>query len=127
MSAVSTEGEMYSCHRFVGMKDYVIGDARSGLEEVKIVRFFRKVEDAYKPTRSQCMARLVCGGMCYYTAADGAGGFDSPYEVACNSYRRYLKSAVGFLLQMRDMDAEDAISYQKLLSGYESEVELPDS
>lgn len=40
MATVSTDGNIYPCHRFVGMDNFIIGDVFEGIYSDKIVKFF---------------------------------------------------------------------------------------
>jgi uncharacterized protein len=116
MAAVSTEGKIYPCHRFVGMDGYAIGDVEGGVQEERVDEFFRRSAAAYEEKCSACWARLICGGICYYRTASGDGYFQAPEELDCESYRASLRSAIGFLLELRSMTKEQVNRYVTNLS-----------
>ncbi|NCB23761.1 MAG: SPASM domain-containing protein, partial [Deltaproteobacteria bacterium] len=64
MAAVAVSGEIYPCHRFVGLKGTRLGhlhDYRAG----ELNNYHRAVVDNLPVCRG-CWARYLCGGGCFY-------------------------------------------------------------
>lgn len=113
MVATSTDGHLYPCHRFVGMEEYRVGSVREGVDDEKVAEFFGAADAASEPECSKCMARLVCGGFCFYHVADGKGGFEPPEETECEGVRNGLKFSIRLMMEMRELDAAAAGQYAK--------------
>lgn len=111
MAAASTDGKIYPCHRFVGMKDYVIGTIASGVDAEKVQAFFATADAANNAKCEVCFARQICGGFCFYNIADGAGGFQPPDERECDGFRDSVKHAISILLRLQDLPPEQARRY----------------
>jgi uncharacterized protein len=111
MSAVSTDGNVYPCHRFVGMKDYAIGTAAEGVDEEKVKGFFAAADAANHANCSVCFARQICGGFCFYNISDGTGGFVPPPVEECDSFRDSIKYAIATVLRLREFPAEVSQRY----------------
>ena len=112
MSAVATNGKIYPCHRFVGMEPYAIGDmASGGIDDGLRQQFFERFNEAGQTKCQVCMARLLCGGMCYFSVADKGGGFMAPPEEACENIRGSLKRAIGYLMLLQKLPREHARTY----------------
>jgi len=112
MAAVATNGTVYPCHRFVGMEEYKIGHiAAGGVDTSEVEKFFARASESAYPHCKSCMARLICGGMCFFTIADGKGGFTGPQEDDCNRARRGLRRAIEFVMDLEEMPRERAASY----------------
>lgn len=111
MSAASTDGSIYPCHRFVGMKEYAIGTIEAGVDPQKVEGFFSAADAANKEKCEVCFARQICGGFCFYNISDGKGGFVPPNEHSCESFRESVKSAIGTLLKIRELPPNEARQY----------------
>lgn len=111
MAAASTDGNIYPCHRFVGMKDYVIGTIESGVDSDAVQSFFREADEVNKEKCDACFARQICGGFCFYNISNGKGGFVPPDERECESFRENVKYAIGTLLRLRESAPEEARQY----------------
>lgn len=92
MSAASTDGKIYPCHRFVGMKDYVIGTIADGIDEETVREFFSDADAANHENCSVCLARQICGGFCFYNISDSKGGFEAPPIEECDAMRENVKA-----------------------------------
>lgn len=113
MVATSTDGHLYPCHRFVGMEEYRVGSVRDGVDDEKVAEFFRAADAASEPECEKCMARLVCGGFCFYHVADGKGGFTPPEETECEGVRDGLRFSIRLMMEMKDLDPEAAGQYTR--------------
>lgn len=113
MVAASTDGNIYPCHRFVGMEDYALGTLQAGVNPEKVRQFFEGADAANREKCEVCFARQICGGFCFYNISDGKGGFVPPDEQECDHFRENVKYAVGTLLRLQDMPPEAAARYLK--------------
>lgn len=116
MSAVSTQGKIYPCHRFVGMDDYAIGDLEQGVNSGRVEDFFARAARAAHEKCSTCWVRLMCTGGCYYHNADGRGDFVSPEDATCDGFRDTVKHAIGHLLRLRVLPKAEAQRYYRATS-----------
>jgi uncharacterized protein len=122
-TAVATNGALYPCHRFVGMDAYQIGDIhKGGLDASRVNQFFQAAMEAQEKACSVCFARLICGGLCFYSLSDAKGGFCAPDELKCNSIRANLLHSIEFLLQLRS-DEGAAARYAALMQGNRSHMD----
>jgi len=63
--SIDVDGNIYPCQRFTGMDDYKIGDIFSGFDYDK--RFIYYSYDVNNNEKcSNCWARYLCGGTCFY-------------------------------------------------------------
>jgi uncharacterized protein len=113
MSAVSTDGKIYPCHRFVGMEEYAIGELATGFSRESIEQFFARSRRANHEKCSTCWVRLICTGGCYYHNADGAGDFRPPEDADCDGYREAVRYAIGQLLRLRSLPPEQAERFMR--------------
>lgn len=113
MAAVSTDGKIYPCHRFVGMQAYAIGDVDSGIDETRVDRFFDSAREAFEGSCSNCWSRQICRGTCFYHSADGKGTFDAPDPNECRLARRGVERSLSYLLALRTMAPSEASGYMR--------------
>lgn len=71
---VSSEGDIFPCHRFVGYKQTKLGDIWKGFDREKWQKKYAKVHIFNSKVCSRCWIRYLCGGMCtatnYYLGGD---------------------------------------------------------
>lgn len=113
MVAASTDGNLYPCHRFVGIDEYALGTLESGVDPEKVRGFFEKADAANKEKCEVCFARQICGGFCFYNISDGKGGFAPPDERECDQFRDNLRYAIATLLRLQELPPEAAARYLK--------------
>lgn len=94
MMAVDIDGKIYPCHRFVGIKQFVIGDV---LDNKKENSSFYSVVDLINFEKCQsCIAKSICGGGCinenYYTTSE----INKPSERHCE----YIVAIVDRMLEV---------------------------
>jgi len=114
MSTIDTKGDIYPCHRFVGLKSYVIGNVCHGLDENKKSGFIADISKALSATCPNCWLEFLCGGQCYYYLATKQGTFESPKKEICESIRRRYETALYFIVKYRDLIVEKPYIYMKL-------------
>lgn len=97
--AVTAEGDVYPCHRFVGESEFCIGNVsdpqlkeRPRYQEMRR-RFIDLTVDT-RPVCRSCWARYLCGGACVKHAWSEHGDLAAPVERHC----LYIKTVVEALL-----------------------------
>lgn len=87
---VSPSGDIYPCHRFVGMKEFKIGHVEKGFDKAARQRVIDVNATNRKPC-STCWARYLCGGGCLHDAAKEDGSFGSPNPQLCKLQKRVFE------------------------------------
>lgn len=87
---IDVDGKLYPCHRYVGMKAYVIGDIWRGLDGEAIRKYYADVLRAYEAC-DKCWATRWCSGHCSNYLSDPTGVAYGPDEPACDSIRATLE------------------------------------
>jgi uncharacterized protein len=98
--AVSPGGEIYPCYKFVGMKDYVMGNIEDGLLDQTITRRFSGNHVNTKDSCRQCWARFLCGGGCPYLGASMHGDIAAVDLTDCNFTRLMCRLAVEIYIKL---------------------------
>lgn len=91
--AVSPEGQLYPCHRFMGNSEYLVGDVWSGLRADMVERFSTNSVWT-KESCMKCVASRYCAGGCPHTQAVNAGGIENQDEDNCTMTRDLFEVCV---------------------------------
>lgn len=98
--AVSCEGDIYLCHRFVGVSDYKLGNIfETGLKEN-----YRESPLTRMAACAACFARYYCAGGCKHDNAGSCGSAWTPPEEICRLRRRELELAAALISRFNDQD-----------------------
>jgi uncharacterized protein len=107
MSAVSADGAIFPCHRFVGMAEYQIGHVAEGGRSIDAIhRLLSSADRVLSDRCSGCIAATLCGGDCLYHLADGAGAFRAPDPHECARVLRSLDVVVQTLPALAELPGE---------------------
>jgi len=99
--SIDVDGNICSCQRFTGIQDYKIGDIFNGIDYDK--RYDYYIYDVNNNKKcSNCWARYLCGGTCYYgnyifnNSKIKINEFECKYKkkLINISFRIYLKSII---------------------------------
>lgn len=92
-TAVSYNGDLYPCHRFVGIDGFKFGNVYSGLEETPIQNIVKKI-DKVTVKCNNCWAKFICQRGCMRDIAKNHGNF-IPYDKRyCNLQRKKIEWAL---------------------------------
>ena len=75
---VSSDGDIYPCHRFVGKDEYFMGDVFDGIDRPDIRNLFNSAHVNNKRKCLRCWARYICGGGCHAYAIEFNGDILKP-------------------------------------------------
>lgn len=84
---VGADGTLYPCHRFVGMRNFVIGHISTGPDADACRSFWRRYDEAVDNECSQCWARRRCKRPCPWEVALPDGTFRPPAQRSCERIR----------------------------------------
>jgi len=91
--AVSPQGDLYPCHRFMDQRDYCLGDVRRGLIGGGRERFQALAVTRRSACRA-CWARYLCGGGCYYEGLVTQGTVERPDPAHCDLTLELITAAI---------------------------------
>jgi len=107
--AVGCDGDVYPCHRFVGMTSYKMGNVKdndfafksTGLFENNCVeqREYRQNDDK---NCANCYAKNVCGGGCAQIGASNTGTVSELPSFYCQEMRLQVKAVLHALMESMD-------------------------
>ena len=103
--AVGTDGNIYPCHRFMGMPEYVIGDILNGLDE-QTRRSYRQATIYNKEECKFCWARYLCSGGCAHTSAVHAGDVFHAPTCYCDIYKGLYEIVLYTYWRLKEWDED---------------------
>ncbi len=99
--AVSSNGDLYPCSRFLGMENFRVGNLCTGIDKNAQKPFIDNYVDAREDC-SNCWARYFCGGGCIYESMVKEGGISKPFEPSCELFKHNLKLSLVTFLEMTE-------------------------
>ena len=97
LSAVSAVGDIYLCHRFVGMDEYKMGSVfEKGLRREE----YQKSPITGDGKCAACFAKYHCAGGCKHDNVGSGGGVTTPSEDMCHLRCRELELAAVITSQL---------------------------
>jgi uncharacterized protein len=93
--AVSPEGDLYPCHRFVGNSAFRMGNLRDAAFENPFYETFNRAHVQNKPECRACWAKFYCGGGCHANALSANGDIMKPCAFGCALEKKRVECAIG--------------------------------
>lgn len=90
-AAVSPDGGLYPCYKFVGIKSYLMGNVGAGEYDKNYSARFRENHAGARPGCQNCWARYLCGGGCPYLSEVSHGNITIKDELDCEFTRHIVK------------------------------------
>ena len=81
LHAVAVNGDIYPCHRFVGLENVRLGDVRN--YRVGGINNYHRAVVENLPVCRTCWARYLCGGGCFYHNQASTGDMHRPDPLYC--------------------------------------------
>lgn len=97
---IGTDGDIYPCHRYVGLKNYVIGNVRSGVDKDRLRTVYRQFFDMWERHCQNCWARYTCSGACMWQHSHDDGRLRNPMSYECESIRRSVHRSAWLTLHL---------------------------
>jgi len=107
--AVASNGDIYPCHRFVGLEAFVIGNVWHGLDGERWANFFNNFDEASQKCKS-CWAYYQCAGGCARQRALDDGTFSPPGDTLCRHWRSSFELAIATYAGLRK-DHPDVVDW----------------
>ena len=98
---VDNRGNIYPCHRYEGMENYIIGDVFTGLDRERTMAYYRKVNGNATNRCHSCWIRDYCGGGCAWLLSKKDGHLADPTERECDRRRASMERALWMRQKMR--------------------------
>lgn len=93
--AVTPDGDIYPCHRFVGNSRFIMGNVMNGFDtDKKISAEFAECNVLTKPECEKCFAKYYCSGGCAANNFNENGDIKKPHEISCELEKKRIENAI---------------------------------
>ncbi len=92
--AVTPQGDLFPCHQFVGMPEFLLGDVFYGINRPGIMETFQNINVYAKEKCRNCWAKFYCSGGCAANAWKFHKDLAGCYEIGCELQKRRLECAL---------------------------------
>ena len=103
--AVGTDRNIYPCHRFMGMEDYIIGTLDTGIDEERKGEY-QKATIYAKEDCKECWARYLCSGACAHTSACHGGDVFHAPKCYCDIYKGLYEIILEMYWRLKEWDED---------------------
>ncbi|MDP8217851.1 MAG: PqqD family peptide modification chaperone, partial [Candidatus Theseobacter exili] len=111
---VSSDGDVYPCHKLIGMDLYCVGNVNDGLQNEAYKKLWTK-NVLQRPKCSICWARFICGGFCVCDNLHYNDDFLFPDEKNCELIKHIISLAYWLIMELEEK-APNVLKY--LLKDY---------
>ena len=101
-NAVDCKGNIFPCHRYVGMDKYIIGNVYAGLSPSKTIGLYNKYNEAALSQCSECWARNFCGGACPWIRSAPDGQIYEKRQSECNRIKKSIERGLWLDKEIRE-------------------------
>ncbi len=98
---VDNKGNIFPCHRYEGMENYILGDVFTGLDREKTMAYYQKVNQNATNRCQTCWIRDYCGGGCAWLLSKKDGHLADPTERECDRRRKSMERALWLRQKLR--------------------------
>lgn len=92
--AVAPSGDLYPCHQFVGMKEFLLGNVDEGIVRTDIRDEFKLCNVYAKEKCKNCFAKFYCSGGCAANSYNFSGSINGTYEIGCELQKKRIECAI---------------------------------
>jgi len=100
--AISISGDLYPCHRFVGLKEFKLGNLDK-LNFSSRNQFLTDIVDKQNSCKN-CWARYLCGGGCYHENFVTNANINEPDTNSCKEIKKSYEMAIYAYDNMKESD-----------------------
>ena len=92
--AVTPEGDLYPCHQYVGMDEFLLGTVDTGITNLEKQGEFKCCNVYAKDGCRDCWAKFYCSGGCSANAYNFHNDILATYEIGCELERKRVECAI---------------------------------
>lgn len=92
--AVTPSGDIYPCHQFVGIDEFLMGNVFDKRLNNNIIESFKNTHVFSKEKCTKCWARFYCSGGCNANNYLLNGDMNEPYEITCELQKKRIEYAI---------------------------------
>lgn len=92
--AVTPWGDLYPCHQFVGIPEYLMGNVFEGIKRTDIREEFKGCNVYSKEKCRGCFAKFYCSGGCAANSYNFHGSIHDAYDIGCKLQKKRVECAI---------------------------------
>lgn len=92
--AVTPWGDLYPCHQFVGIPEYLMGNVFEGVKTPEIREEFRVCNVYAKDKCRDCFAKFYCSGGCAANSFKFHADINDCYDIGCELQKKRVECAI---------------------------------
>lgn len=92
--AVTPEGDLYPCHQFVGLDDFLLGTVDTGIVNTEKQGEFKCCNVYAKEACNNCWAKFYCSGGCSANSHNFHNDILATYELGCELEKKRVECAI---------------------------------
>ena len=105
--AVTTEGDIYPCHQFAGIPEYLMGNIHTGEFNTEMKNRFAQAHIYNKEDCRKCWAKFYCSGGCNANNHIYAGDILTSHKLSCEIQKKRLECAIMIKAAEAEMSSEE--------------------
>ena len=92
--AVTPWGDLYPCHQFVGIPEYLMGNVDDGIVKPELREEFKVCNVYSKEKCRDCFAKFYCSGGCAANSFKFHGDINDAYDIGCELQKKRVECAI---------------------------------
>ncbi|WP_432651605.1 thioether cross-link-forming SCIFF peptide maturase [Huintestinicola sp.] len=92
--AITSDGDIYPCHQFVGIPEYLMGNIHTGEFNTDIKKDFAAAHIYNKEDCRRCWAKFYCSGGCNANNYIYTGNILTAHKLSCEIEKKRLECAI---------------------------------
>lgn len=103
--SVTPWGDLYPCHQFVGLDEFLLGNVFEGIKRQDICDEFKMCNVYAKEKCRNCFARYYCSGGCAANSYKFHGSITDAYDIGCEMQRKRIECSIMIKAALADEEA----------------------
>ncbi len=92
--AVTPWGDLYPCHQFVGIDQFLLGNVYEGIKKTELCAAFKQCNVYAKEKCSSCFAKFYCSGGCAANSYKFHEDIFDTYDIGCALQKKRVECAI---------------------------------
>lgn len=92
--AVTPWGDLYPCHQYVGINEFLMGNVTEGVKAIDIQKKFGNCNVYTKEKCNDCWAKFYCSGGCSANSYQFFGNIYDVYDIGCALEKKRIENAI---------------------------------
>ena len=100
--AIDVTGDIYPCHSFVGNQNYILGNVKDGITNMKLKKEFEKYNCETIPQCKLCALRYYCTKRCFADSLWFNGDILEMNKYRCKLEKEFFEAALYIYFNIKD-------------------------